>query len=1015
MKRKNLFNALLIAGLLVAAPLTVDAAGLGKLKVISALGQPLRAEIDLISVPKDEIDLITARIATPDAYKQAKIDRQEGLTNVRFAVAKRPNGEHYLLISSIQAFNEPFLDLLIQLDWPSGRLLREYTILLDPPGFQEKPVAPAVAAPVAKAEPAVKPAPAPVVEKPVAKAEPIPAAPPAEPAQLEKKAKPKKLVKPEPIKPEKVAPEKKVAEKTKAKKSVKPEPVIKAEPTPPRQLTPAEQTFPRFEGDRELLPAAQPPVVQAASVTSAPVAAAKPAGQEHTVKKGDSLSKIAREMKPEGYSLEQMMVALYESNKNAFDDNNMNRLKSGQILRAPEKAQLDSTGQSAAAKEIKAHAADWNAYRQKLAGAVAEQQPAKEEAKPEAAGKITAKAEDKVAKPQEPAKDVLKLSKGETAGKGAGAAGKGAGAAETRALQEKLTAAQDDAVAKEKAIKEASSRITDLDKNVKEMQALLELKNKQMADLEKQAKAKPVAPPPVVAKVEPPKPEPAKIEPPKPEVKPEPVKEAAAPATPEKTVEPLVKAVPEQAKPEEAKPAPKAQAKPVPQLEPETSFMDAVMGNPLYMGGGAAAVVGGLFAGLWALGRRRKKSLASFEDSIMTGGGDLKTNTVFGNTAGGQIDTGDTSFLTDFSQAGMGAIDTNDVDPIAEAEVYMAYGRDAQAEEILKEAMSKDPNRHEIQLKLLEIYAGRKNNAAFETLAGELYAATSGQGPVWEKAAEFGRGLDAANPLYAAPEGKGEGVGMAAAAAVGTTVAAATVAPDLDFSLDLDTGAMAANEAGATLPEATAEAEESMSDTLNFNLDTVAGLAKETPAAGETQEMAAFDFNLDTIIPQAVEKQAETPAATVDLDGDTLSFDLPKMEFESSPEAAKPVALKPEEDTLALDFDFDLEPEATPATTKTVVAEAPMMPDLDLSGISLDLGEATASPAADFGGSALDEVTTLAGDSTVWEEASTKLDLARAYLEMGDKEGAREILQEVVSEGGAGQQEDAKKLLATLS
>ncbi|MDP1683054.1 MAG: hypothetical protein Q8L39_14935, partial [Burkholderiales bacterium] len=301
MKRKNLFNALLIAGLLVAAPLTVDAAGLGKLKVISALGQPLRAEIDLISVPKDEIDLITARIATPDAYKQARIERQEGLTNVRFSVAKRPNGEPYLQITSIQAFNEPFLDLLIQLDWPSGRLLREYTILLDPPGFQEKPVAPAVSAPVAKAEPAVKPAPAPVAEKPVVKAEPIPVAPPAEPAKVEKKAKLEKPVKPEPAQPEKVAPEKKVAEKIKGKKS-KPEPIIKAEPTPPpRQLTPAEQTFPRFEGDRELPALAESAREQAMPIAPAPVAAAKPARQEHTVKKGDSLSKIAREMKPEGY------------------------------------------------------------------------------------------------------------------------------------------------------------------------------------------------------------------------------------------------------------------------------------------------------------------------------------------------------------------------------------------------------------------------------------------------------------------------------------------------------------------------------------------------------------------------------------------------------------------------------------------------------------------------------------------------------------------------------------------
>jgi pilus assembly protein FimV len=988
MKRKNIFNALLIAGLLLATPLAADAAGLGKLKVISALGQPLRAEIDLISVPKDEVDLITARIATSEAYKQAKIEQQEGLSAVRFAVEKRPNGEPYLKITSAQAFNEPFLDLLIQLDWPSGRLLREYTILLDPPGFQDVPAAPAVSTPVVRAEPGVKPAPVPEKTAPVE-------------FRAEKKAE-------KAAKAQNPMPQKKVAEKKAKGKKV--EPILKAEPTsPPRQLTMAEQTFPRL-GAEQLSSPAQTEAAPA-SITRAPVAVTRSEQQEYKVKKGDSLSKIAREMKPEGYSLDQVIVALYERNKGAFDGNNMNRIKTGQILHAPEKSDLDATKQGAAAKEIKAHAADWNAYRQKLAGTVAEQQAPKEETKPEAAGKITAKAEDKGAKAQEPAKDVLKLSKGETSDKGKGATGKGGGA-DAKALQDKLAAAQDDAVAKDKALKEANSRISDLDKNVKEMQALLDLKNKQLAELEKQAKAKPVAVPPV-AKVEPPKPEPLK-----PEVKPP----VAAVAPAEKPAEPLVKAVPDQpkpeVKPEEKKPvlaAPKPIAKPAPAPEPETSFMDTVMSNPLYLGGSAAAIVGGLFAALWALGRRRKKGLASFEDSIMTGGGDLKTNTVFGNTAGGQIDTGDTSFLTDFSQAGMGAIDTNDVDPIAEAEVYMAYGRDAQAEEILKEAMSKDPNRHEIQLKLLEIYAGRKNTAAFETLAAELYAATSGQGPVWEKAAEFGRSIDAANPLYAAPDGSAAGMPVAATAAVGSA-AAASLAQDLDFSLDLDTQGGAAH-AKPVAPTFAPVAEEGMGDALDFDIDTVMGSAPpeaKLPEAKleDTKSMTALDFNLDNIIPQAIEKHADAPTPMLDLDEDTLNFNLPEERVEAPAIAAKAA----EEEAFALDFDFNLDHEPSALPSQAVVAEEPMMPELDLSGIDLHLeGTPAAAPMADFGGTSLEDATTLAGDSTVWEEASTKLDLARAYLEMGDKEGAREILQEVVSDGGPDQQTDAKKLLATLS
>ena len=1012
MKRKNIFQALLIAGLLIGSPLAVDAAGLGKLRVISALGQPLRAEIDLIAVPKDEVDLITARIAPADAYKQARVERQEGLSNVRFAVAKRPNGEPYLLITSAQAFNEPFLDLLIQLDWPSGRLLREYTILLDPPGFQDKPVAPVVSAPLVRPEPAVRPSPVIVVERPAPKLEPEASAVP--PARTDVIAKPEK-----PIKPQKITPELKVVEKPRGKKSK----VIVAKAEPARPLTPAEQTFPRFDGDRELPPLS---VVEGVSpITPAPVVTQRPEGGEtKRVQRGETLRKIAQDLKPEGYSVEQMMAALYENNKSAFRGDNLHRIKTGSVLSVPDKAQLDSVDQADASKLVKAHAADWNAYRQKLAAKAAEQKPAPE-AKPDATEKITAKVEDKVVKPQEPAKDVLKLSKGEAAdkGKGTGAAGKGS-AADTRALQDKLNAAQDDAVAKEKALREANSRVTDLEKNVKDMQGLLELKNKQLAELEKQAKTKPITPP-VVAKVDPPKTESAKVEPPKPEIKPEPVKEAVAPATTDKAVEPLVKAVPEQtppvqvapseAKPAEVKPVVPVKAKPVPQPEPETSFMDTLMSNPLYMGGAAAAVVGGLFAALWALGRRRKKSLASFEDSIMTGGSDLKTNTVFGNTAGGQIDTGDTSFLTDFSQAGMGAIDTNDVDPIAEAEVYMAYGRDAQAEEILKEAMSKDPNRHEIQLKLLEIYAGRKNNAAFETLAGELYAATSGQGPVWEKAAEFGRSLDAGNPLYAVPEGKSDGVNIAAAAAGGMAAGAALSASDtteLDFNLDLDTeggGAKAMPKHLAAVPPAPVN--EPLSDTLDFDLDTVTG--PDHAHVGEIKDSAPMNFNLDTIIPQAIDKQAESPSPFAALDADTLTFDLPDMELDTPSPSMSPAAQQ-EENTLALDFDFNLDPEVAPAKP-SVAAEPPMMPDLDLSGINLDFGGIGSSSPANEAGTGLEESTTMVNENTVWEEASTKLDLARAYLEMGDKEGAREILQEVVAEGGPEQQSDAKKLIATLS
>jgi pilus assembly protein FimV len=919
---------------MLAMPWAADAAGLGKITVTSALGQPLRAEIDLISVPKDDVDLLVAKPGAPEDYKRAGLDRPEGLQTVRFAVEKRPDGQPYLKVSSAQPMNEPFLQLLVQLDWPAGRILRNYTVLLDPPGLQERPAAPAVSAPTVKA---------------------VPEAAKAEPAVV----------------PEKAAPV--AAKPAPAKKS---EVLVHAQPAQP--LTPAEQTFPRFAGERELPPPAPAPAAKA--VVAAPVE------KTYKVKSGDTLAKIAQEFKPEGYSLDQMLVSLFEANKQAFDGANMNRLKSGQILRVPEKSQLDAVSRTEAAKEVKTHAADWNAYRQKLAATAAEEKPAEKAGAQEAAGKITAKVEDRAPKAQEPAQDVLKLSKGEAPeqGKGKAAAG-GKPGADAKALQDKLNAAQEDAAAKDKALKEANSRIADLEKNIQDMKRLLEAQNKQMAALQKQPAAAPEAP--KVAAVEPAKPAPEV----KPEVAPAPAAQEAKPAEAPET-KPVVK--------------PKVEKKPAPKVaEPvaEPSFMDDLLANPLYLAGAGAVAVAGLVGALWAVGRRRKKSLASFEDSIMTGG-DLKANTVFGNTGGGQIDTGDTSFLTDFSQGGMGAIDTNDVDPIAEAEVYMAYGRDAQAEEILKEAMSKDPSRHEVQLKLLEIYAGRRNKDAFETVATELYAATAGQGPVWERAAELGRNLDADNPLYtggaagaAAPQGAGPGAGAAGVAAAGVAAAAvvaaeAKAAPELDFHLDLDTAA------GLPLDQATVPGETEGVPVLD--LDTAAETLANTV---EAPTEGALDLDLGTIIPQAVEKQEAAPADSGAIE---FSLDLPELgELGGSKQAAAATA---EADTLGgLDFDFDLE---TPAAAAAQPEPEALMPDLDLSGLDLEIGGEAGM------GSALEEATTLAGaPGESWEEASTKLDLARAYVEMGDKEGAREILEEVMQEGGPEQQADAKKLLATLS
>lgn len=970
------------AGLLALSPLSADAAGLGKLTVTSALGQPLRAEIELVAVEKDELSSIMARLASADAFKEARIERSGALLDIKFSVEQKKTGTQVVKLTTVQPVNEPFLDMLVELNWAAGRLLREYTVLLDPPGYAEPQSVQPVAVSTVKST---------ITEATVAAPAPATAEPVSAPAARSDAAKPGKV----------------------AKKSA--EPVMDSSAAPAPQVGEAKNYGP--------------------------------------VKKGDTLTGIASQLKPEGYSLEQMLVALYQTNKKAFSGNNMHRLKTGQILRVPEEQQLASLGRAEATHEVKAHTADWNAYRQKLATAVAETAAPKEEApKQEAKGKIATAVEDKAAPPPAPSKDVLKVTKGE-----APASGK-----EMQSLQNRIQSLQEETTARDKSLKEANSRIASLEKNIKEMQQLLELKNKNLAELQKQASAKPE---PVPA------PKPAAEAPVKPvEKAAEPPAKAAEPvAAPAETPKPVAEV------PVEAKPKPPVKPKPKPAAPPpaEPSLLDSLIGNPLYLAaGGLLALLGG--GTLFAVNRRRKKSLSSFEDSILTGG-DLKANTVFGETAGGVVDTGDTSFLTDFSQAGLGTIDTNDVDPIAEAEVYMAYGRDAQAEEILKEAMVKDPNRHEIHLKLLEIYAARKNLIAFETLAGELYAAIGGQAsPLWERAAEMGRALDPNNPLYGKQEGAGKSVpevaAVAAVAAAGVDLAEPTqgmvemetpaeeeaepevevgeASADLDFDVD-EVPAQAEAEAEAPAPVAEEAPVEEEFDALEFDMGTFAEkpaesfaeTQPETEVATIAESEAGMDFDLDTLMPEQAPGEIETvpaPApeaesAGLELDLDDLlgpstetspveaieagtdldfSLDLPEPETEAVAEPAVEseaqeesinIVAAPEEEGH-LDFDFDLGGETAPAVAEEKPSAA--MPELDLSGISLDLAESAEQPA---------EAMPFSGEGEIGStEAATKLDLARAYVEMGDTDGAREILEEVLKEGSEQQQADANQLLASL-
>jgi pilus assembly protein FimV len=896
----------------LALPAPAYALALGKLTVTSALGQPLSAQIELASATREELESLTAKVADVSLYRQNNLTFQPVLSRARINVERTPDGRAILRVTSPTAVNEPYLDLMVEVNWSSGRVVREYTFLLDPPGagtmLAVEPVAPARAG-----APTTSTAAAPRSAAPVARDAPA-AAPPADGYQ---------------------------------------------------------------------------------------------------VKRGDTLSKVAQQYKPAEVSLEQMLVALFNANANAnaFDGGNMNRLRSGAILTIPSAAEAAATQPAEATKVVRVQASDWRAYRDRVAAAAPSVDGTGTR---EAGGRISAAAEDRAG--AAPAgRDQLRVSPEARVGRGASA---------------------ENMVARNKELAEANARIAELEKSLADMRRAMELRSPTMAQAQQAADAakgkaaapptpaptpapvpttappiattpapitpapapavKPAAPEPVKA-AEPPKPEPPKaVEPPK----------AADPApAPAPAAVPPVAATPEPPKAEAPKadpPKPAAKAPPKPAPAPEPSFIEDLMSNtPTWaIGAGLVAILGGIAALVAA--RRRKTT--KFEDSIISGT-DIKTNTVFGSTGGGVVNTGENSLASDFSREGLGNIDTDEVDPIAEAEVYLAYGRDAQAEEILKDALKKDPQRQEIYLKLLEIHAQHNKPSAFETVASELYSVSQGQGEVWQKAVALGRQLDPNNPMFA------EG---------GSPVAPRAPAP-VTMPADSPSFGVAAEPAIASAKPAAKPAKD---DPLDFQLDEEISISPSSGSAasnfadrGETtiQKLGqVMDFE------HHGEKSRAGAASASALAG---SFAAAKAREPAPTPMEEKVESVRREVADKFDLDFKLDDDEKPEPMQR--REQPMPVGHGVADAGPLGGTSLTRPAAAINHDKLDlgfdpdratfEDPTPSVLDGQWHDAATKLDLAKAYQEMGDVEGAREILQEVLHEGDDQQKAEAQGLLAKLS
>lgn len=940
---------------------SVHAAGLGTMISSSKLGEPLNAEIELLAVTPNELNSIQAALASEQVYQDQMLEKPASYPFIKIEVGNNTKGQPVLKLSSTQPITEAFLDMLIQVDWPTGRLVKEYTLLLDPPGFNSNYVSESAGLPITSQQ-----APSPSSIQPATK--PATETAPSEPAAIEPK---------------------------KSAKSVKPKAIPKE--TPETTETPSDSV---------------------------------------TTERGDTLYAIARQMKPDNISTEQMLAALYQSNQQAFDGKNMNRLKVGKIIRMPDQATLDSISRPQARNVVAEHTTNWLAYKNTLAKVVKESEPSNMGGNAQqSAGKIGS-AGDKPASQANAGKDVLKLSAGDE--KSTSQADKAAS---------KATAAQEEAIAKENAIKEEQSRAAALEKQVADMKKLMEMKNNAMAQAEKNAAQATESPTGV-------KTEPATQE--------KPAEQAQTTPAPE--AQDKLAAEQQPAKAEPPVPAPFAEEAGQP-----PSFMHVLLErlkniSPVLPW---ALIALPILLCVWALIRiRRKKQIDTFEDVIVTSPAtEMQNNTVFGDTQA--VASGDTSFLTDFSQSGVGGmIDSHDVDPIAEAEVYMAYGRDAQAEEILKDAIQKDPEREELKLKLLEIYQATGNKVAFESLASEVYAKVGPADATWSKVTAMGQKVDPENPLYGTVPADDASAQLVQPAVIAADEAQAEEegynfnfeAPALEF----DEASQAVAAASASEEQASDERKESV--TAQNETNEVPGLQPETETTNAFQVESSIDFAdtrpdeaqrelASSVAEVAAEPEAEEPLRfevepsvqtalndDVSMDADAAltpkSLDLPSLNLEDDISVAETGANKPlqmgsgEQALSTEDAVFESLPELSlelggPNDTTKQASDDDV---LDIDEINLtspveSLNE-VATPATTSDEVAFPEISLDVADTTVTsldtpedepEEVNTKLDLIQAYIDMEDAIGAKELIEEVLAEGGERQRQRANELLSKIA
>ena len=890
----------LISAMLLA-PSAVMGLGLGEIRLKSALNEPLSAEIDLVAATPDEVGALQAQLASVEVFQRYGLDRPAYLNSIEFRVGRGQDGRSVLLVRSSEAISEPFVSFLVDVNWSRGRLLREYTVLLDPPVMAAAGDGPA---PAVIAAPTTMPAPAPALSAP-------------------------------------------------------------------------------------------PPVADAAPAAD---------GSSYTVQRGDTLYRIAGTYAGgDNQATQRLMIGVFRANPEAFNGN-INRLRAGAILRVPGAADIADIGAADAASEVSRQTTAWRA------------------------------------------------------------AGGGADRGRLRLVTPREGAA-DSGTADAASSGNVRSQIESLERDIAEQRRLLELRNQELAKLQQDLARTRAAETAAADKAAADQAAADQAAAARAAADQAAADQAKTPPTDETAVAPEDDTPRAETPPETAKPAPTVRPAPAPAAE-EKSFLESLTDNWMILLGAAGLLLAGMLG--YGYFRRRREAdvdvaLKGFDlpatapvpsetmrlRALVTGDetAELERPATFEDQDAGHIVVEERPIARPRAEAprpsagheetisAEAALDLDQADPLAEADFHMAYGLYDQAVDLVRMALQQSPDRNDLKLKLAEIHFVAGDTPQFLNVARDLRK-TIGPGGDWDRIVIMGRQLAPDEPIFAGGV-QGAGVDLSLEGGENLIDIDLLSAPEGDEGLDLDLGTVAAF---ADSTDATGE-----NTALEFNLDdmplsptttqkivsregqgTVEMPTLELPSSETpTVETPALRLRNSDTVRENIGGQFSGPAtdATAEMAIDDLGLDV--GDFGNLPDTDDATAIAPDsgnEPTQIARHDdstrvLALDDERTAEMPASGTSATSMLPKLDPAAIDFDLGGRTGaddSPTA-RNRMATEQLPRLSDlEPVTMSEVGTKLDLARAYMDMGDPDGARNILQEVLAEGSASQKQEARRLIDSL-